>query len=1323
MGGIVKKISCFYFFFLPFLVSSQFNGLPFYRAYEPQEYQAHRQNWTADQAEDGTMYFANTKGLLVYNGEKWKLERLPNLGHIRSLKVVGNRIYVGANNELGYFQIDSGRYSFHSFLEHVPESSKNFGRVWTTLVDGEDVYFQTDTFVLRIRNETQPQLWTFEEGRIWKLIQQSNKIYVIVLEEGLFELDTNDVFVPHVFSSEFKFAGSEFLLPVSNGWVFEQSDALTLFDGIRAIPFENEASEIFEEYGINTAILTSSGKIVVATLRKGGVVILDQNGKLERHLTAENGFTNNIVRGVFEDQQNAIWFTLENGLSRLDIDSPVTFFDTRMGLNGTIMDIHVFQNRLYVATSDGLMMLNDEKFERVNNIKSIVWDLDTLQNQLLAVTSFDDTYAIDRLGNTKALPHQKSLAKDVNRKVLPLKENPNSAVILFHTGLFQVHWNGKEWITEDRMEDLYVSATGIEQPKPGTFWVATNTNGIYRIDYTLNEEGIINSAAISVKNYRKDKGVPEGFNRIFSVGGEFYFKSAKDELHQYNAEIDTFERTKKLTSQFRIENDTINVLETELYGTSWFSSEKNLKKYIFKVSHEKEDYVVERYPMGNKILSIRDPFSTLQFHASGNTAFFGGSKGLVSYDLSKLDDISNSVSVQVHRAKTKDSIFDQPVTSQILVALPYNRSEIRFEFASTKYKDAEHKQYQYKLEGLTDEWSKPQQKNYAEYTSLPPGDYTFKVKALNDYFVESPEASVSFTVNRPWFWNSISITLYVLTLIGFTYLFSLWRNRNLKLKNRRLEEAVNNAVVETKRQAEEIEKLYQVKNQFFSNISHELRTPLTLILGPSTDLLSDESLSAKQKNGLTFINNNAKRLLRLINQLLDLSKLEAGRLELKVSQQNIVKFVSTLTESFDSMALSRGIRLQFQPILKELFVFFDPDKLEQIMINLLSNALKFTKKGGKVIVSIEKQNQLCQIKVKDSGIGINEEQLPYIFDRFYQADNSESREHEGTGIGLSLTKELVELHGGTIRASSTVGEGTTFHMAIPLGKTHFETHQLAKLQPVPPDVGVPKMEVPVAEGFSETSEANEDVVLLVEDNTEMRTYIKGLMQQEYHILEAANGLEGFNIAQEKVPDLIISDVMMPKMDGTELCKKLKNHNVTAHIPVILLTAKASKQDRIEGLNIEADAYLAKPFNKQELQVRVKNLILNRKKLQKRFAKSTLISPREIAITSMEQQFLEKLIEHIEKNIGDENFGVEQLAQAVHLSRSQLHRKMISITDQTPSLFLRKYRLERAKQLLEKGAGRVADIAFQVGFSSPSYFTKCYVEAFGQTPKETSKSEG
>ena len=1312
---------------LLFLINSIFTfgqqkGMPYYRVYEPQEYQAHRQNWAIAQGENGVMHFAN-EGLLSFDGENWQLNMVPNQRHLRSLATGHDKIYVGGNNELGFFEKVGKRYEFTSLLQHVPDSLKNFDRVWTTLVDEENVYYQTDTFVLRISLEGKSKLWSFTKTNVWKLLRLNGKLHIDVPSKGFFVLNQEDEFelVPN--GEILTRVGMEYFIPVKNGWLFEQRDTLKVFDGEKISIFKNDASGIFLKYGVDSALKIKSGDLVFSTRRKGGVVVLDESGNLKHHFTSNNGFSNEIIRNLFEDKDGSIWFALNTGISRLDLTSPLSFFTSEVGVNGTTHAIQSFNNKLYAGTTDGLKVSDGSLFKTVQNLTATIQDLDTLHNQLIIATSNDQLYYLNKENQLQIVLDDNGKNSDIYLKIIKPIEDKGSFICLLEEGIFLARWENGDWIIKNRLENAFLDAEEIVQAAPGELWVDTGVNGFYRVLYEnlgVNGLGLQNA---EVKNYHINKDETNGRNSLYTFFGEIVAET-NDGFFTYERKKDVFENASNLLTLFDYpENDVVilDLKNNQQENVGWFEIKKNGKPLLLKIEKVASGFKYDEYPLDTYATKFGDLRGANTFYAEEEKVFYGGIKGMVEYKTLLAENISRRVNVFLSSMVTSDTIYYDVSSKTEIKKIKNNNSKLAFEYSSTSFKDAENKKYQYKLEGFDKEWSQPSSNNIKEYTSLPPGDYTFRVKAFNNYFFESPETTVKFTVNKPWYWNSISISLYILGLGIFTYLFSQWRNRNLKLKNLRLEEAVNSAVAETKRQAQEITELYEVKNQFFSNISHELRTPLTLILGPSTDMVEDENLTLKQKNELTFINNNAKRLLRLINQLLDLSKLEAGKLDLRASQQNIVNFVSTITESFDSMAVSRKIRLKFNSSLQELFVFFDQDKLEQILINLLSNALKFTKEGGKVTVSIDKKESHCEIEISDTGIGINEEQLPYVFDRFYQADNRESREHEGTGIGLSLTKELVELHGGRISASSKPSEGSSFLINLPLGKEHFEEHQLAKLKPVAKDVSVPKMEALIDENNSKAVESDDEVILLVEDNTEMRAYIKGLMHENYRICEAANGAEGYEIAKKEVPDLIISDVMMPKMDGTELCKKLKNNEITSHIPVILLTAKASEEDRIKGLNIEADAYLAKPFNKEELRARVNNLILSRKKLQKRFAQSTLISPKEIAITSMEEQFLEKLVDEIENNIGNEEYTVEQMAEAMNLSRSQLHRKLISITDQTPSLFIRKYRLERAKQLLEKGAGRVSDIAFQVGFSSPSYFTKCFVEAFGQTPKEASKS--
>ena len=1312
------------FFFLFAQGFAQQQGMPPYRIYEPQEYQGHHQNWAVAQEENGIMHFAN-EGLLSFDGEKWQLNMVPNQRHLRSLATGHERIYVGGNNELGFFEKIGKDYEFTSFLKFVPDSLKNFDRVWTTLVYNQNVYYQTDTFVLRIGLDGKSKIWPFTEKNVWKLLLLDGRLYIDVPREGFHVLNERDEFELIPNGKLLRMVGMEYFIPTKNGWVFEQRDILKLFDGEKVSLFANDASEIFLQYGVDQAIKTESGDLVFSTRRKGGVVVLDQEGRLKYHFTSKNGFSDEIIRNIFEDKDGSIWFALNAGISRLDLTSPISFYPPEIGVNGTTHAIQSFNGKLYAGTTDGLKVSGDYSFATLQNLTAAVQDLDTVQNQLIIATSNDQLYYLNKDNQLNIVQDYNNNVTGIYLKILKPIEDKGSFVCLLPDGLFRARWKNNNWEIEERLEKAFQDSEDIIQAIPGELWVETGVNGFYRISYKIIGPKEFDFKNAEVKNYHVYQGQTNGRNSIYNLFGEVIVQTS-DSISRYNREKDGFETVPNLLELYNYpesNSEILNLWNSNQENVAWFEIKKEGKPFLLKIERITGEFKCQEYPLDIYATRFGDIRGAVTFQAEKEKVYYGGIKGLVGYKTSLANKISKDLNVFLTSLETSDTTYYDFLEKALVQKIRNNNDKLAFQFSSTSFKDAENKKYQYKLDGFDEEWSEPSSNNKKEYTSLSPGDYTFRVKALNDYFFESPEATLKFTIIKPWYWNSISISLYVLGLGLFTYFFSQWRTRNLKLKNLRLEEAINSAVAETRRQAEEIKELYEVKNQFFSNISHELRTPLTLILGPSTDMVDDGNLTPKQKNELTFINNNAKRLLRLINQLLDLSKLEAGKLDLKVSQQNIVKLISTITESFDSMAVSRRIRLKFHSDLMELYVFFDQDKLEQVIINLLTNALKFTKEGGEVTVSVNKKDDSCNIEVADSGIGINEEQLPYVFDRFYQADNSESREHEGTGIGLSLSKELVELHGGLITARSESGKGSSFLITLPLGKEHFQEHQLAKLTPIPKDKSISKMETLIKEVPSENVEVDEEVILLVEDNTEMRTYVKGLMHDNYKILEAANGIEGFKVAKEQVPDLIISDVMMPKMDGTELCQRLKKNEITSHIPIILLTAKASEEDRIKGLRIEADAYLAKPFNKAELRTRVKNLILTRKKLQKRFSKSTHISPKEIAVTSMERQFLEKLVEEIENHIGDENFSVEQMAQVMNLSRSQLHRKMISITDQSPSLFIRKYRLERAKQLLEKGAGRVSDIAFQVGFSSPSYFTKCFVETFGVTPKDFSKSDG
>ena len=560
--------------------------------------------------------------------------------------------------------------------------------------------------------------------------------------------------------------------------------------------------------------------------------------------------------------------------------------------------------------------------------------------------------------------------------------------------------------------------------------------------------------------------------------------------------------------------------------------------------------------------------------------------------------------------------------------------------------------------------------------------------------------------------RNFTVIALLLVLITLFYIY-----RNYRIKNRA------NALMA------EVDAL---KTRMFSNISHELRTPLTLILDPIQQMIDDEKMRRPSVKTLKLMERNVNKVLGLINQLLDLSKLDSGKLKIELSQGDVIRHLKVVALSFSSRAEKKNVHYTVKFPDGELICYFDADKLDKILTNLIGNAIKYTDDGGTVSVNIgieeaylskrkgEAKFQSLQVEVRDTGSGIPEEELERIFDRFYQISGKDEPERVGTGIGLSLTRELIDLMHGEISVESKVGLGTLFRLSIPLGTGHLDPsdYVLAEGSPTP---GTFPEEAPVTEPSIKPSRVGDErqIILTVEDNEDIRTHITDHLT-EYYVMEAVDGVAGLQVAIEHLPDLVITDLMMPRMDGVELCEKLKTDERTSHIPVIMLTARTSVEDRIKGLETGADDYLTKPFNMKELRVRVKNLILQRRKLRERFRKELMLEPRDIAVTSADERFIRQTMEIIEKYISDQEFSVEQLGSELAMSRMQLFRKIKALTDQSPSEYIRTIRLKRAAQLIESNYGNLAEITYEVGFNHPSYFAKCFRELYGVAPSAYGK---
>jgi len=576
-----------------------------------------------------------------------------------------------------------------------------------------------------------------------------------------------------------------------------------------------------------------------------------------------------------------------------------------------------------------------------------------------------------------------------------------------------------------------------------------------------------------------------------------------------------------------------------------------------------------------------------------------------------------------------------------------------------------------------------------------------------------------FIISLLIFWQSWSVYLVTaLALIIVLLLIRRYELNRIRLRNQlRLEK------IET----ESLRSMDRVKSKFFANISHEFRTPLTLILAQVENMMSTVK-DLREEEKLQAIERNARKLLLLINQILDLSKIDAEKMELTVTRQDIVVFVKGILFSFESPAASKNLTLAFKSEPGQILLVFDPDKMEKILCNVLTNAVKYSEEEGKVSVSIHAAaDDKVEIRIENSGRGIPAGHLPHIFDRFYRVDGSGSTLEEGTGIGLALARELVELHRGKISVESIEGVNTVFFISIPTD------HQLTDDEPVIRMEAKQLSSDLYAEmansdhGISETkngeTESNErELILVVEDNAEVREFLREQLSDDYLVITAENGKAGLAMAKDTIPDLIISDLMMPVMDGCRFCKEIRNNIRTSHIPVIMLTARAGLEDKIEGLETGADDFIIKPFISRELKARVRNLIHQRKILRDRFSTATIIKPSDISALPLDRIFIEKVIRFIESNFENPKFSVDSLSSELSISVSQLNRKLNALTGQPAGQLIRSMRLQRAADLLALNAGTVAQISYQLGFSDQAYFSRAFRKQFGCTPGEYKKEQ-
>ncbi len=650
--------------------------------------------------------------------------------------------------------------------------------------------------------------------------------------------------------------------------------------------------------------------------------------------------------------------------------------------------------------------------------------------------------------------------------------------------------------------------------------------------------------------------------------------------------------------------------------------------------------------------------------------------------------------------------------------IPYDQGPLEFRFAALDFAAPEGNIYSVKLEGLDEDWLSLGTVNTIRYGTLTPGEYTFRVRAANNDGVWNMQGtSLPIVVTPPWWRTSWAFALFLMVLIGFLY--GAWR-----MKARRL--AMVHAYETSRFQAQKLAEIDEMKSRFFTNISHEFRTPLSLILGPVKQI-AESTRDGKLRDELQMVQRNARRLLRLVNQLLDIAKLESGSMQLRAAPMDVVPFLKEVTQSFSPHADRKRITLQLTAPEAGISVYLDREQAEKIIMNLLSNAFAFTPEGGRIDVAAERAHGMLKITVADTGIGIATTSLPRIFDRFYQVSSGHPRTGQGTGVGLSLTRDLVMLHKGTIAVESEEGRGTTFTVTLPLGSEHLLPEEISDAPTTMVDgtATAPELSDTVLLANTPYDPARARIkdkpsLLIVEDNHDVRTYVASTLDHDFRVIQSVDGEEGISACLQHLPDLVVCDVMMPRMDGMELCSRIKADERTCHIPIILLTAKATMRDRIEGLETGADAYITKPFEPEELLATIRNLLAQRSRLHEQYAKRGLGALDNSALVSADRRFLARVEEAIARDLSNQSLHVESLAEMVGVSRSVLHRKIVSLTGQPPVELIRRFRLARAAELIIRRSGNMAEVAFEVGFTNPSYFSECFKRQYGVPPSQYSK---
>jgi len=1074
-------------------------------------------------------------------------------------------------------------------------------------------------------------------------------------------------------------------------------------------------------------VVTYSGLIQIEKETDGFYKVMDAGSFF-------NDTSNKLFHEISKDNRGNLWIgSVGDGLYRLDFNKiqiqnyPLSEINAKLNVQSYITHLcETKSSELYISINRvGLFNYNQNtgviSRPTDNALKNIT--------SVSAITTVSSTNEIWVTNEGECLIHvfEQNGAKDLKQKKVLSLCNFQPASESTITNLFEDS-NGNVWIGTNKGLYLkspngsikYVSQqihiiNSICEDLNKNIWVGTEKNGLFLLKPLAKNKKtyVISKVNLNINNYHSLS--------IQSIccrkNGNVYIGTKEGCIYLFD---DKKQTASDISGIYGITDEGIlNILEDNS-GFLWISTIKSIIRY------SPQTHTATYYSTADGLL-VSSFFKDAQLKLKSGQILFGGNKGFCAFNPDNLNASTFKHTKQLVAITDiliqNKSIFDNQHNPHFdiehnRITLKYSENNLSIEFSALDYISASKIQYAYKLSGIDKNWNYVgNNRRFVNYSNLPIGTYTFQVKASDENGSWSKKVtSLDIIINPPFYRTWWAYLIYLSLLAGITYFFVKTVTNRIRLRN---ELKISHI------EKEKSEELTQIKLRYFTNISHELLTPLTIIMLQIDSLRNKNTGDSSQ---FDLMKDNVLRLKRLIQQILVFRKTESGNMKLKIRQNDIIAFVNNICKSnFKPLVNHKNINFSIDVEHESYMAYFDPDKLDKIIYNLLSNAFKHTPKGGHIAIKISfiqrNEDTIMRLSVSDTGDGIAEKDIPHIFKRFYISSSSD--QNHSHGIGLALTNDLLQIHKGSIEVKSQLGEGAVFTIEIPVSKSIYTEEELSEEENLRVDLS--DMNEVIISG-TETNADNEVIikqdstVLIVEDNLELQNLIVNNFSSRYNVLKADNGLMALEALHDNDVDLIISDVMMPEMDGLALCKIVKNDIATSHISVLMLTAKNSTENRIDCYNAGADAYIAKPFELSVLNARAKNLIGKRKQKTESFQQNHEINISSMEYGSIDEIFLKQAVKKVEEKLSNDTFDFDQFAIDMANSKSTLHRKLKSLTGLSPGEFIRNIRLKHAALMLTKNSGNISEIAFAVGFNDPKYFSRCFKIEFGVTPREFQDSQ-